>query len=654
MKLGLKIEITSQGAGSAAKTYNSTPALEKYASASRSFIKEVFPAREDLKLKGMDPSSSLDESARSVVFFRFLGPEGYLICVFQARPENSGRPYDGAAAWIHVPASVKLSGGETEALIDEVDAALSGERGIDYSKLDALFTREYEQKTVLSALSTIGSNGPTAGIRYYGVGTDFQLSELLGNNIAQQVYGKYRAVFVLRKNDGMAVSAPEISTPLSQTCIVSAPSSVSGYTAFFENGMPFNVDLEYPQNAPLTIVWKKAGYQDIVKRANARGGNANETAKLFVMNKSEIKVAVKKQIFRVIGDSRILSNYQIFLDGAILKDVLYVPEEKLVRGINVKVVADGFKTYTKDHMLGVDTKQVDIQLKRLSFVYEFAVPMYSHGKRIQDGRLTVELNKKLEDCPIKGYSLMRDYINEGEGNTNRIKSSGTKDAIKHFAYGFITCMMILALWSGWQALDKYEFNLGWPPFQEVKQQPDNIEDGDQQNPEPIENKDSLKLAVSYLEDNDTWHKDSLDKYEATRGMFEELNEFRQSDIIERGNKLGNIKKLKNIVDAFMNNSYDHHIGKEVNDGKYNSPTDKGITVKNYIGWISEKHSPVQKKTESSSTQANTSTQNTGTQNTSIPNTGTQSKIKEGNSSTKKTETPKEQQNKNTRGEVKDK
>ncbi len=42
MKLGLKIEITSQGAGSAAKTINSTPALEKYASASRSFIKEVF------------------------------------------------------------------------------------------------------------------------------------------------------------------------------------------------------------------------------------------------------------------------------------------------------------------------------------------------------------------------------------------------------------------------------------------------------------------------------------------------------------------------------------------------------------------------------------------------------------------------------------
>ena len=72
MKLGLRIEITSQGAGSAARTYNLTPALEKYASASRSFIKEVFPAREDLKLKGLDPLTSLDESARSVVFLRFL------------------------------------------------------------------------------------------------------------------------------------------------------------------------------------------------------------------------------------------------------------------------------------------------------------------------------------------------------------------------------------------------------------------------------------------------------------------------------------------------------------------------------------------------------------------------------------------------------
>ena len=609
MKLGLKIEITSQGAGSAAKTYNSTPALEKYASASRSFIKEVFPAREDLKLKGIDPSSSLDESARSVVFLRFLGPEGYLICVFQARPENSGRPYDGAAAWIHVPASVKLSGIDTEKLIDEVNAAMSEERGINYTKLDVLFTKEYEQKKVLSALSTIGSNGPTAGIRYYGSGTDFQLSELLGDNIIQQIYSNYKAVFFIRKNDNIAVSVPEIYTPLSQTCIVSAPLSVDGYSAFFENGVPFNVDLEYPLNAPLTIVWKKAGYQDIVKKANAKGGNANETAKLFVMNKSEIKVAIKKQIFVVFGDNRMLTKYQISLDGEILKDVLYISQEKLARGIRVKVVADGFKTYTKDHILSLDSKQVDIRLKRHSFIYEFAIPMYSNGKRIDDGLLSVELNTKLKDCPIEGYSLMRDYIKEGEGNINRIERSGTKEAIKHYAYGFLTCVGIIfavLLYNFIEEIDQVKFNFGWPPIEFVMhssggstsgtgETADNCEttdDGGAAATDSVDN-NSREKAIAYLNSKNVWCSDSIAKYPSLTGLFEALNEYKFNDLVDKWSKeLQDVPYFSRVVQAANNAiSGKWNAGQGLHAPHYNKDYDKLINLDNYTDWISKDQTP---------------------------------------------------------------
>ena len=609
MKLGLKIEITSQGAGSAAKTYNSTPALEKYASASRSFIKEVFPAREDLKLKGIDPSTSLDESARSVVFLRFLGPEGYLICVFQARPENSGRPYDGAAAWIHLPTSVMLSGIDTVKLIDEVDAAMSEERGINYTKLDALFTKEYEQKNVLSVLSTIGSNGPTAGIRYYGVGTDFELSELLGNNIVQQNYSNYKAVFLLRKNDNIAVSVPEISTPLSQTCIVSAPSPVAGYNAFFENGMPFNVDLEYPLNAPLTIVWKKAGYQDIVKKANAKGGNAKETAKLFEMNKSEIKVAIMKQIFVVFGDRRILTNYQISLDGEILKDVLYISEEKLARGIRVKVVADGFKTYAKDHKFDLDSKQIEIQLKRQSFIYEFAIPMYSDGERINDGLLSIELNTKLEDCPIEGYSLTRDYILEGEGNVNRIERSGTKDAIKHFAYGFLTCVgIILAvlLYNFIEEIDQVKFKFGWPPIElvmyssggstfgtgEITDNGRTTDNGGVTETEPVDNY-SHERAIAYLNSNNIWCSDSIAKYPSLTGLFEALNDYKFDELVNKWSielqdvpNFGSVVQAANIaISGKWNPRQNPHAP------LYNKDNDNLISLKTYTNWISKDQTP---------------------------------------------------------------
>lgn len=630
MKLGLKIEITSQGAGSAAKTYNSTPALEKYASASRSFIKEVFPAREDLKLKGIHPSFSLDESARSVVFLRFLGPEGYLICVFQARPENSGRPYDGAAAWIHVPASAMLSGIDTERLIDEVDAAMSEERGINYTKLDALFTKEYEQKNVLSALSTIGSNGPTAGIRYYGVGTDFQLSELLGNNIAQQVYSNYKAVFFLRKNDNIAVSTPEISTPLSQTCIVSAPSPVDGYNAFFENGMPFNVDLEYPLNAPLTIVWKKAGYQDIVKKANAKGGNANETAKLFEMNKSEIKVAIKKQIFVVFGDSRILTNYQISLDGEVLKDVLYISEEKLKRGIRVKVVADGFKTYAEDHKLGLDSKQVTIQLKRQSFIYEFAIPMHSDGKKIDDGLLSVKLNTRLNNCPIKGYSLKGDHINEGEGNVNHLKRTGMQDAIKHFAYGFLFCLvivMVIFLVRFIKNIDDVNFKFGWPPIEVVRVDSSNgdynVSNGDLENDandNNIVDYFSEEKAIAYLNSTNIWSKDSLAKYPYLEGLFDALNDYKFDKIVnEWADKLKNVSKFKNVVSSAKRaKETQWNLGQDNHTPSFNTKDEKGISLDEYIDWISKDRAPKQSTCVSQQTKSRIKTETSNIKSVAKP------------------------------------
>ena len=609
MKLGLRIEITSQGAGSAAKTYNLTPALEKYASASRSFIKEVFPAREDLRLKGLDPLTSLDESARSVVFLRFLGPEGYLICVFQARPENSGRPYDGAAAWIHVPSSVMLTGLEAEKIIDEVDAAMSEERGINYSKLDALFSKEYEQRNVLSALSTIGSNGPTSGIRYYGIGTDYQLSELLGNNIAQQVYGNYKAVFLLRKNDSIAVCVPEITTPLTQTCIVAAPSSVAGYNAYFENGKPFNTDLEYPVNAPLTIVWKKTGYQDVPKKALAKGGNSIDIAKLFTINKADIKVAIRKEIFKVIGGGRYLTKYDISIDGLNLENVLYIQEDKLAKGVRVKVSADGFRTYNKDLMLAVDTKQVNIELKKQSYIYEFSIPMYADGEPIDDGIISVELDQRIKECPIEGYSFVSEHIHEGEGRINRLERAGMKETFKHFAYGFLTCLGIIlavCLYNVIEEIDHVKFKLGWPPITFIMNSDHSSTDGTDQtstNETDVDNNDanlpaseelySPEKAIAYLNSKNVWCKDSIAKYPSLEGLFEALNEYKFDDIVDVwAQKLHDVPYFKQVVQAAdLAKNAQWNPRQDGHTPNYNQENDNMIKLDNYTKWIEKDQTP---------------------------------------------------------------
>lgn len=53
-----------------------------------------------------------------------------------------------------------------------------------------------------------------------------------------------------------------------------------------------------------------------------------------------------------------------------------------------------------------------------------------------------------------------------------------------------------------------------------------------------------------------------------------------------------------MVDAAKKSKKDQikpNIGKEDNDGKYNSATDLRIDINNYISWITEKHPAEQKK-----------------------------------------------------------
>ena len=608
MKLGLKIEITSQGAGSAAKTLNSTPALEKYASASRSFIKEVFPAREDLRQKGIDPNLSLDESERSVLFLRFLGPDGFLICIFQARPENSGRPYDGAAAWILVPASVLLTGDETLQLIDDVESAMSEARGINYNRLETIFAMDYKTRNILPAISTIGSNGTTCGIRYYGSGTDYQLKEYLGKAIAQQIYSKYKAIFLLRKSDSLAVAAPAITTPLSHTCIMSAPMSVVGYKPYFENGKPFNVDLEYPANAQLTIIWKKDGFQDIPKTAKAQDGDSEATKNLFIMNRNEIKVAIHKNIFNIYGHGTLLDKFQIVIDGQILNDVVFIQQDKLAQGVNVRVSSDGYKTFSKDTIIAYDTKRIDIKLNRETYVYEFSMPMYRDGERIDDGLISVETHHKIHKCPIEGYSLMNENIREGEGNYNRIEFAGIKQAIKHFAYGFLSCFLIFCLIGLYEVVEDIKdvkFQLGWPPIEFIMEsdQPQRNVTYAKEYSEPKETapkdsslNDSIKLskAINELNQNSSWNFQTLKKYDCLDGLFEDLNNYNFTALTSVWkDKLKDVDSFAEILKAVEKAQEG---GWNLQQGKhpyttYNAPKDSIINVKNYINWIEKDQTP---------------------------------------------------------------
>ena len=591
MKLGLKIEITNEGAGSSVKTLNSTISLEKYASASRSFIKDVFPVRDDLRKNGIDPFFSLDESERSVIFLRFLGPHGFLICISQARPENSGRPYDGAAAWIHVPASVALSGKETEKLIDDVEEALSNKKGIDNQRLDTIFAKDYEERNVIPAISTIVSKGESSGVRYYGSGTDYELYELLGNGIAQPEYSKFKSVFLLRKSESIYFTGQEIITQLVPTCTIAPPTPMKGFSPYLENEIPFSLSIEVPQKSPVKIVWKKTGYQDIERVIEAIATDVEKSNKLFAIHESEVKFAVLKDWFNVYSNHNPLKNYHIQVDNQDFnnKGIVYLLESKIKTGVHVKVVAEGFNTFEKDIQL---SKNVEITMIPIMHHYRFSIPMYDGKESIKSGDLKLEVTRKLKKSPLRGYSLEGDYLREGEEYVNFLKRD-IKGPIKYFAFGFAACFLIMLLCAGWNAMEDYNFKFGWPPFEKNQKKESRIVTQEKVvvKKQPEVNKDSIN-AIAYLDRESTWCKDSLESYKLTKGLFESLNNLDVNSLKTKwSEKLKGSSQFKNISEhagVALERKYNLKLTSKNN--RYNkNPDDTKISVENYLKWIGENH-----------------------------------------------------------------
>lgn len=105
----------------------------------------------------------------------------------------------------------------------------------------------------------------------------------------------------------------------------------------------------------------------------------------------------------------------------------------------------------------------------------------------------------------------------------------------------------------------------------------------------------MQKALNYLESNDTWHKDSLDRFDATRGLFDELNEFEVNKIKDRNATLNN-DKLGKIVEALEQIPADSRPG--THDGKYNAKDDKQININNYINSINNTATPQSQATPS--------------------------------------------------------
>ena len=594
MKLGLIIKSTSAGEQEVF-SINKGEEWAKFAADSRSLIKDL---------------EGFDGSGKSVIVSKILGSLGYLIGVVKARPEGSGRPNDNTTAWIHVPAKMNITGNELNSVIMYVEEQLAAPMGINPAILKKLFTKDYTNKDVkYPALAFIGGYNPEGciGWRYYGIGTGYALHELLGDSLAQTFYKKYKCICFVDKSLNLSTIGGEIikSDP-KEPIKVEAPIDNNGFTAFIktkDQEIPFTDAIEIPADTLLAVVWKKEGYFDIEKEL--KGGNASS----LIIQENERKLMFKRSWIKITNQRfNHLSDAEISINGkAFSSDITEITEVALRDGVRIRVSHQGYEP--KEKIINQISSNIEIRLDDKQYSKEYTLRI-EDGKDLEsDAIITIKMSNRYTGMPLKGYRSDHDgYI---------VYENNLMTKIKWFAIGVVSVFVFGLLWVGYEALDSWVDQLD-SPIAEVKKQITYFttsKDAELESEKAIAAKDSLKEKVcTYLCSNEIWHKDSLVMYDLTKDLFDNMNSFKIEDLIKlESSELKEVEQIKKLISA-ARQSKEHNIkpniGKEVNDGKYNSATDLGININNYISWITETHSAVQKKAKGNTPKQSKKKENT--------------------------------------------
>lgn len=521
--------------------------------------------------KPMNGLTFSKDDTEPAIYVEFLGEKGYLLAlVFSDRARDA----DNATVWVHVPAACNISSAETVEVIERIKEVAKTGNFKSNPIFDEIADKTYQDKGVLvPAVSTICS-APKAS--KYGVRrlSNFTLKELFGNNIAQHEYAKYKGIFLLNQSVGFGNDFEELGAELKKVRTLQAPKSQEGFEPYIvvaREDVPFTKAVEYPDGADVCIKWKKEGYKSISKKAKVTDKEEDFQNSIKIDAKEDIYKEVHCDNIKVYGsDGSPIDNFKVLLNRLPQNRTLYVP----TRGeCQITIKADEYED--KDVTLKGLTSDKGIKLEKKQYTYHFVL----EGSK-EEYILTTQ--RRLTKSPIKGYSADDDI---SEKDVNHLSYGAILQKIMYFGIGFGACLLAVGLYVGWNVfvMDR--------EFKFVDKQAAGVTATQDED----DTLTDTQKALNYLQNNDTWHKDSLDRFDATHGLFDELNEFEVNKIKDRNATLNN-DKLGKIVEALEQIPADSRPG--THDGKYNTKDDKQININNYINSITNTATPQSQTTPS--------------------------------------------------------
>ena len=529
------------------KIINGNEVLQKHASNARGYLKGL---------------QNFDGTSKIVHFVRFLGKDGLLICIVRARPEGSARAGDNFAVWIHVPSRIHIAESELYKVVSLTEEFFVTR---DITILEDILKKEYEEKNLqYSVLDNFQSNpNGKLGAIYHGEDTMYVLEELCNLQLlANKSFNQYRAILLIDNSDRITIEGegsliiPELSS--NSVVTLSSPlDSVHGFRPYIE-GNVFNKDVELFVGQTISMFWKKNGYKDIKKTVLVKDND--DFQRTVEVQDSDIIREILRSIFQIVNkedNSPIKKCVVLINDIHFLDNKIYIKNSDYLRGVTIRVTADGYNTH-EEHSVSLNNRIV-VLMTPTRYKKEYILPA-KYAENI-DGNITVILEsvgERIYSSPFKGYKIKNDFF---------IYANQFKLKAKYFFLGVIAMFAIILA-----GVISNSDGVSIRSFAGCSRN-DNSNDND-------------STGIDYL-NRERWVKSEMEKFKCLEGLFDELDGYEYQKIKDRCKKYNLYKSsnYKEIVDL-INNPYGIN-GIYKYRKKFLNQGDDAITVAKYIDKLDE-------------------------------------------------------------------
>ena len=524
-KLGFARKIISEGA-QPAETINADGTWERKVSDLRSYLK--------LLDMGVNPRE------RVATFISY--DEGGLFITLITLVD--GRVGDHLSGWIYIPRILNVPVEKIMAAHQLVKDSLQYK--VSDEELKRFFNGDYQPREIAEVYKASEKGIQKWG--YYDLNkSGYSLTEFF-ERAYQEVFTHYEAIYLHEKDTIIGIRDGKRFEDLTQTklrksVLICPPAEAESQrwtkvnAQIFLNGKPFIKKARMKEGVLLRMELRRDGFETIC--AEEQKLTLEHDGKPFVFPKKNLKWM--RRISTNDFDVRNCNGVQLNNRAIIRIDTHTITREGILLSediwnkCNATIKCTNYQTIeNKEFKLSMGENKVKMYREPINY----NVTMVNGEK----AKMTLESEHLPEDgsSPLKGYEL-------GSRNHLRFKSDVWKQRLIGFVVAIALYLVVAACMALYAWFTTHEFSLKSNcPFVEVTEvKQDKTETSSVFFDE--EKNERSEAAIAYLNNNETWHRDSLESFNETKGLFDALNTYNHSKLTGLKDKLGSSTSYNMLI-----------------------------------------------------------------------------------------------------------